>query len=69
MNEVEEQVEFLEQVTNHLHEGVFDGSSKDPLDRRMLEMVNLIETRQLVLGQLGTTPKSNEDSPLEFENQ
>lgn len=44
MGEAEDRMEFLEQVTAHLCDRQFE-RSKDPNERKIAEMVNLMEAR------------------------
>ncbi len=48
MAECFDRIEFIEQLTQHLRDCQFE-SSKDIIDRRIAEMVNLLETRQIIL--------------------
>jgi len=50
LSECSDQVEFIEQVTAHLQQGQFE-STNDPIDRKIIEMVNLLESRQVVFKQ------------------
>ena len=47
MGETDDRVEFLEQVAAHLCKCQFE-ETKDPIDRRIGEMVNVVESRQIV---------------------
>ena len=47
MGETDDRVEFLEQVAAHLCKCQFE-ETKDPVDRRIGEMVNVVESRQIV---------------------
>ena len=46
--EVEDKAEFVEQLTMHLKEANFE-DSKDPIKRRIQNMVNLIAPRKLIM--------------------
>ena len=48
MGEVNDRVEFFEQIAAHLCKCQFE-DSKDPIDRRVGEMVNVLESRQITL--------------------
>ena len=54
--EVDDKMEFLEQVTAHLCEGRFERSN-DPIDRKLIEMVNLLEARQIAVAAKVTNEK------------
>ena len=48
MRECDDPVEFVEQVASHLTASQYE-QSKNPLDRQILEMANIIEASQIIL--------------------
>ena len=43
-----DRMEFIEQLAIHLKDGAYEESS-DPIDRKIIEMVNLTAVRQLIV--------------------
>ena len=52
MGECEDRVEFVEMLTAHLRDGHYD-TTRDPIERRIAEMANLIDARKIVLSPEG----------------
>ena len=48
MVECEDRVEFIEQLAAHLKDGQYE-TSKDASDRRILQMTNVVEARQITM--------------------
>ena len=48
IGDAEDRVEFIEQLAVHLREAHFD-TTKDPMERKISEMINLIEAQQVIL--------------------